>query len=1058
MGSLHPVLLGPADWADAVAALPGEGAFPIRTALVPSERHAHSLRRALVRAGRGAALAGLRLVAPRTLAREILAEAGRALRPGEEALRPARLLALLAEDLPLEYFVLDLLRTTPGWPEAFAATIGDLEAAGLGPDRLPSSGPRWRDLALLWRRLDSAAGRSLTAARILAEAADLLERGARPETGPVLAAATGRESAVEARFVRALPGATVALLAARPLRDRHLARVEALLGPAARAALGAAPPPEASRTERDLLARFLFAPPERLADPTRPRSAGPDGTVALEEHSGPEAEIEAAAEWVAREVLERATPLEEIAVLVPVQDPLAGLAAARLARLPWKDGPLPVHVAGGLPAVSLAGGARALALVQALAGFLPAEALAALLPALRAKRDDRDHLSHGEAAEIAWSLGTVGGSAADRERALAWSERARAREAGLEADLVRLAGDPSADEHERRRLRSALDALRAVRPALDALVDLARLAVEDRPLAEVAPALIRFMEDWLLEPGTGAPVRALLAGALEALRTDLVGAALRGPAALEVVRERLLALRVPSVRFGEPAVYVGTPSGAAGLEFAAVRILGLAEGALPARATEDPVLPDRVREEAHPLLVPVSADRALAQLHAFDRAVRGASRSIALSAPRSDLDRSEREISSLLVDAGAALRRPDPVEDRVVPDLRSLARTSFGPARAAASAFREARPISAAAWLDRAASRGEIPPTWTGAPHLDLERILALREPVGLGPADGVLGPGGPFPPVPGLDPARPISASALETLLRCPLAFLRDRILGWDEPPGAPTLREIDALTYGSLFHEVMEAFYRENGAAFVARTLPLDQSKKRAREIAEGGLAALLATYPLVGGGIRDKERGRLLHDVVTFLDYDRELPLTRFVGVELSFGSPDGVVLDAGGRPLHVRGRVDRIDEEGDHALLRDLKTGKEHPRAGDEEDPTPVRDVQIGLYGLVARRLAGRWGIPERLEAAYVYARTGTERAFRGADHAALERAAKGWLALSASLLAERAFPPTPDPEDCTFCRYRPVCGAVVPARADAATDAGGAAGAFLASRRKKEEDR
>jgi RecB family exonuclease len=313
---------------------------------------------------------------------------------------------------------------------------------------------------------------------------------------------------------------------------------------------------------------------------------------------------------------------------------------------------------------------------------------------------------------------------------------------------------------------------------------------------------------------------------------------------------------------------------------------------------------------------------------------------------------------------------------------------------------------------------------------------------------------------VPGLDPGRPISASALETLLRCPLAFLRQRILGWDQPPGAPTLREIDALSYGSLFHEVMEAFYRENGAAFVSRALPLDQARKRAREIAEGGLEALIARYPLVGRGVRDKEKGRLLRDVETFLDLDRRQPLTRFVGVEIPFGTPDGLALDAGGLRLHVRGRVDRIDEEGDHALLRDLKTGKEHPRSGDEEGPTPVRDVQIGLYGLVARRLARAWGIPEKVEAAYVYARTGTERAFRAADHAALEGAAKGWLALSARLLAERSFPPTPEPKDCGICDFRPVCGEAVPARAAAAAPgAGGAVAAFLAMKAgKPEEDR
>ena len=91
----------------------------------------------------------------------------------------------------------------------------------------------------------------------------------------------------------------------------------------------------------------------------RPRSQGPDGSVDLEEHAGVEDELEATAGWVARQVAD-GTPLEEIAVLVPDLDPLAGLVAGRLGRLPWHDGVFPVCVVGGLPLVAFAAGARAL--------------------------------------------------------------------------------------------------------------------------------------------------------------------------------------------------------------------------------------------------------------------------------------------------------------------------------------------------------------------------------------------------------------------------------------------------------------------------------------------------------------------------------------------------------------------------------------------------------------------------------------------------------------------------------------------------------------------------
>jgi hypothetical protein len=1046
----HPLVQSPADLAALVAALPAGGALPVRTVLVATERHAHSLRRALASSGRAAALAGTRFVGPATLALELLREAGSDLRPGEEPLRPARILALLAEPLAFEYFDLALLRSTPGWPEAFASAIHDLEGAGLVPERLPRTTAAWRDLALLWRKLDEAAGTSATAARIYLRAAETLASGLRLPTGPILATITGREPAALARFLRALPGATLALAVARPLRERHLARVEALFGDAARTALASAPPPAPAATERDLLTRFLFASPALLAERDRPRSRGRDGTVELTEHAGVEEELEAAADWLARELLERETPLERIAVLVPAKGALPPLVAARLARLPWKDGPLPVYLAGGVPLVSRAGGARALALVRALAAWLPADRVAALIPALRAPRGERQHLSIEEAVALAWSLGTVGGNAGEPAKALDWPARAAAREAAL-------AGEEEASAADGRTFhgRHDLERLRALRPALEALAALAKRVVEDAPLAELAPAFVAFVERWLLAPGGGAPLHVLIDEALAGARTDAVGAALRGPAALTLLEERLLSIRLPTARFGEPAVFVGTVAEAAGLELDAVRVIGLAEGTLPSAVREDPVLLDSMRLEADPLLVPVTADRVLAQLQSFDAALRATGRAFALSFPRNDLARSEREPSSLLVEVGAALGRHDPHHPGAIPDLASLARTALGPAREEALRFRAERPVGEVAWQDRASARGEIPPGWTAEPSVALGAILALRDATALGADTGLLGAAGPLGPIPGIDPERPISATALGTLLACPLRFLFTRLLGWDEPSGAPSLGELDPLTYGGLFHETMEELYAAHGADLVARKRSLAHWLAVAKALAAAKLDALLEQRPLVGKGVVEKERNRLHRDVERFLAYDWNLPLDRFIGVELPFGYDAPLALDAGGTPLHVHGFIDRIDVERGHALLRDLKTGRAHLREGEEEGPTAGRDLQLGLYGMVARRLSAELEIPKKLQAAYAYVQHGEERAFRG-DYAELEAAAKGWLAISASLLASHQFPPTPDAGDCGWCPFRPVCGPEVPARAAAAT-ARGPAGAFLKLRAPEEEE-
>lgn len=1052
MGGTVTVIRSLGDLADLVAALPSAGALPLRTVLVASERQAHALRRALVRTKRERTLAGTRFVGPLTLALELCRDAGLDLVPGEEELRAARLLALFAGPLELEHFDLALLREAPGWPAAFARSISELEGAGLVPDALPASTPRWRDLALVWRRLEAAAGPSATAARVYRAAGDLLRKGARPATGPVLAAVTGRETAPLAGFLLRLPGLALALWHARPLRERHLARVEALYGPEAREALAAAPLPEATAKspERDLLARFLFAPPALLADPLRPRSAGPDGTVELSEHAGVEGELEAAADWVARELLERRTPLEQVAVLAPSKGPLLSLLAARLARLPWRGGTLPIHVAGGLPLTERAGGARTLALVRALAAFLPAEAVAALLPSLRAGLGERKHLSIQEAMEVAWSLGTAGGNAGEPGLALSWSPRAAAREAALAAEVE------AATEARDRGDAGTLACLRAVRPALDALVDLAKLVVDRAPLSTLAPALVAFARDWLLDPGPGAPVHALLADALEAPAADATTGRLGGGAALALVEERLLSLRLSTARFGEPALFIGPVAAAAGLDFAAVRVVGLAEGALPSAVREDPVLPEPMRLEAHPLLVPIAADRVAAQLHALDGALHAASRAVAFSFPRSDLDRSEREPSSLLVEIGAALGRPDPRGKGAIPDLRALERVAFGPARAAARAFRTDRPVGEVAWQDRAARLEAIPAAWTVEPAVAIAPILERLSATELGPDTGLLGTAGPLPEIPGLSPRRPISASALGTLLGCPLAFCLERVLHWREPAAAPSLRQLEATEYGSLFHGAAEAFYRTHGEDFVARRRTLAHWQREAQAVADARLAALLETRPLVGRGVVEKERGRLRRDLARFLDQDWRLPLDRFVDVERAFGEPKPLALDAGGIALHVRGYIDRVDVARGRTLLRDLKTGTPHPRRGEEEGLDPGLDLQLGLYGLVARQLADAWGVPARVDVAYAYVGHREERAWRGADSGRLEAATRGWLGLAARLLSDHSFPPSPDADTCTWCPFRPVCGAGTPARA-AAARLPGAAGEWLAAARGDAEE-
>src|SRR5688572_29186861 len=198
------VLWSSREWAEAIAALPVTSPLPSRTVLVPYERVAHSLRRELIRAGHAAALAGTRFLSPAAAAIAVLEAAGVTFTPGEEAVRPARLLALFRRGLPLQHFGRELLATNPGWDDAFASTIGDLEASGLHPADLerPGASPGLRDVAAVWRATNESAGHSWTTARIFLEATAALSQQPSlwPFAGRTLATMGSGITAAEASF------------------------------------------------------------------------------------------------------------------------------------------------------------------------------------------------------------------------------------------------------------------------------------------------------------------------------------------------------------------------------------------------------------------------------------------------------------------------------------------------------------------------------------------------------------------------------------------------------------------------------------------------------------------------------------------------------------------------------------------------------------------------------------------------------------------------------------------------------------------------------------------
>ena len=1085
MNTFEATLTVPLPWIAAqLAQLP---AAPLRRALVlvAAERQAHAVRRHIcVERRRPELLAGVRFSRPVGAAREIIVRSGRVRLTGWEGVRRLRILQLFesaALARELRYFNADQLCSGQGYVDAFARTIGDLEASGLDAilarsvaqqleARDPLAAHRLHDVAVVWQAADAGERVLASAAQLLTEAAEVA--AARPQLlapfGRVFAVLTASPSTALLRFLRALPNCRAVFQDARPLREgtqrwRPLAAVPL-------AAVPAAGSPQAADSELDLVKSFLFQPPEVLTDAQRPRSAGPDGSVDLEEHPSIEEEIEGAATWVTEQIAAGASA-EHIALIVPETDPYAESLADRLARLPGPDqSGLRAYVAGGLSLAASAAGRRILGLLHALARGLEAEATIRILPALRRGQQGndagRERLTPSRAAEIVYGAGIVGGSPGDRAGLIEWLPRLRRRrdalrtlvDAGAVAAETRGAetrsAEASVDEPEkpldargRHEAERWLRDMEPILPAIAALQQLGEAVLAGASLRAVWQELRHFVTRWLRVPPDPPNLLANLERSLQALLTHPVADAVSGAAAIRFLIDALHRERRPCGRFGEPAIFIGTSAQAAGIPFAAVRVLGLAEGALPHTPHDDPIVPDslrahietvaRVRQVEADIVLPRLADRVLDDIHDVFRVLSATAQRVTLSAPRQWVDRSEREVSGIMLEVATALGRPgdEAAGDGDVPTAARLRAAYLNCGRAARRHHAQRVPLSPRAVLTAGvanpttASALTVPAAWARGDALAVDRLLRLAADVeasALGGVDGVVTAvwqgALPF----GLVPERPISATALTTLLSCPHRFLLERVLYLSEPATRPSTDVIAPVVYGSLFHAAAERFFREAGQAICRREATLDHWVARARAIAADQFEALRHEYPMRGEDGIARERERLLQQIEQLVHYEWQLAPRQYLASELPFGDPQPVRLEVDGGALYVRGAIDRIDRVGAAALsVRDLKTGR--VRDFGEDPINPTRDLQIGLY-VLAVEAAGYGGAPVSV-AAYVHPSAAQEpdRAFSGPELDLLRRQTRDWLSIARQLLAAGAFARTPNAEDCTYCPFLPACG-------------------------------
>jgi len=1032
--------------------------------LAPNRSSADELVQMLAHT-RGALFGPVRLTLERLaglLASDHLLAAG--LAPGRglalEALT-ARVLHRIGEQLA--YFA--AVRDLPGFPAALTATIVELRSNRISPDALAAQGESGAALAMVLTEFEA----ELTGAG-LADRAAIFTAACAALRGPPLPSLAGLplllvdipiKCVLEQELIAALAALAPEVLATVPAGDDATAtRLEAAL-----ASVSEDLAPSQSRS-LDRLQQHLLAA-------SAPQPLPLDDSVRVVSAPG---ELHECVE-IARRIQAEAAhgmPFDRMAILCHAPERYGAYLEEALARA----GIAAYFVAGTrLPEP---GGRALLALLACAAENLSARRFAdylslAQVPDPRFQTDQPapapgDLFAAPLAADIelplvppeveplsADPIPTVAGAVRAPwrwERILVDSavigsqERWVRRLAGWRAELARQREECLAEGEEQRASaieRRALDLSHLEAVALPIIAHLAQ-APRAAPwsqwlswLAELVRIAVRDRE------------------AVTAALTELEPLGSVGPIALDELRvvlsQRLGRLHCPPARRRWGAVFVATPEQARGLSFELVLAPGLAERGFPKKLTEDPLLPDAMRERLSPWLSRQS-DRVGNERLALRLVAGAANARVMFSYPRLDLEQGRPRVPSFYAlevlraaegrlpgfvelarraacEDGARLGWPAPADpndaiDCAEFDLAVLDRLLDADPQATVGAAHYLLAESTNEYLPRALrarARRWFPRAWTVADGLvmgknESETLAALAK---HRPA------------------ARPYSPTALQHYAACPYRFLLHAIFRLEPRPEAQALELIDPLTRGSLTHAIQFELLTRLKAADL---LPVSAAREaRALEELDRVVVQVAAQWhdelaPAIErvwlDGI-DSIRADLREWLRLFtLDPQAWCP-ERF---ELAFGLRERAQADPASTPepvdiggLKLRGAIDLIERgPGGQLRVTDHKTGK--VRGEKDLIIGGGKILQPVLYSLVAEKLLNQ---PVGAGRLYYCTAAGGYQSRVVAIDAAARDAIGQFSAILDDALVQGFLPAAPasgarrNQSECDYCDYLRLCG-------------------------------
>lgn len=289
-----------------------------------------------------------------------------------------------------------------------------------------------------------------------------------------------------------------------------------------------------------------------------------------------------------------------------------------------------------------------------------------------------------------------------------------------------------------------------------------------------------------------------------------------------------------------------------------------------------------------------------------------------------------------------------------------------------------------------------------------------------------------------------PASASMIETLGRCPLAYFFRYGLGLKEADAIEADEDVwlDPLAFGDLVHGLFEEFIK----TLIAKreTVSAERHRGLLMELLEQKIAKYREEFPPKTERSFARQRESLQRCVDIFLASEEELQATHTphqaeaaIGFKDDSNAPYTITFESG-ESIPLWGKIDRIDcikgQENAFALW-DYKTGGtykyvRHPQKKKWDAVQQGRVMQHALYIELARQWLSR--------------RTGTEASvvsfgyFFPSEKGKGERVvydakqfthAKNILFHLHRIASTGACLATTDKDDCSFCPYQPICGDV-----------------------------